>query len=163
MTHLTVIADHQCVFSSIFGTIITSFVVIIGWWVNNSLAKSRQLRNEQLTKKEELFRELDNLDNAIREYYVGEKEKHNSAKHEIDAKFSRLSGMIENLGNASKETKVYERFTALFEATTDGTFETDKISNEVFEEKYKRILLIREQLFSEIETLFNEQVKSPSK
>lgn len=157
MSDLSIITDSSCILASIIGTLITSATVILGWWVTNNHANNRQVRNEQLAKKEELCRELDQLDNAIREYYVGAQTKHNLAKFEIDARFSRLSEMIEHIRQVHDNAKIYEKFTALFEATTDGSFGSENISNEVFEEKYKRILLVKELLYSEIEATFGNK------
>lgn len=148
------IAIEPCLIYSLIGTIITSIVVIVGWSVNNSHANARQARIELIAKKDELCRDLDKLDDATREYYAGPEDKRNLAKLEIEAKLSSLDKIIELIEQKHNEKKLYKKFTSLYEAITDGSFGSDNINNEVSKEKYKRILLAKEQLYSEIEATF---------
>lgn len=155
---------EQCLFYSLIGTTITSTVVIIGWIVNNSHANARQVRTEQLAKKEEINSCLGELENAVRDYYAGPENKRNLAKFEILGKLDRLSQIIDHLiKHHSNEENLYKKFTSMYEAITDGSFGSDTINNEASEEKYKRILLAKNQLCSEIETTFCNILSNNSK
>lgn len=164
MSVCTVISDQPC----LIGSLVTSIVVIIGWWVNNLAAKKRQERNErlaeenavrqqQLAKKEELLRNLDKLDDATCEYYSGSEEKRKLARNEILAKSSRIDKIIERLEQANSDKKLYKKYTALYEAITDGSFGAENFIEEVLDEKFKRILTAKEELYSEIEVNFDNK------
>lgn len=154
MTEIMEIINQNCLIFEIGGVTITSIVIIIGWIVTNNFAKKRQARIEQLAKKEELYKEIDKLVIAAREYYVGDIGKRKIANLEIvdqTGNIDRIIGIIE-AGNS----ELYKKYTVLYEAITDGSFGSDEnIDSKLSEEKYKRIILAKNQLCIEIEAKFN--------
>lgn len=139
--------------SPVVVAIITCALTSIGWYVNNSFAKSRASRKETRTIVDSLNELFDKLIKAASGYYCsGLTETQETSRQEIHAHMSRLAQLIDRLEKLDPTSRLNQRLVPLFEAITGGDFESANVKRgDVGTEKHKRIILLADNVRNECE------------
>lgn len=136
---------------TIFGWLVTA----IGWLVANFQANHRERRKEIRAEVDRLISTLDGLLEAAREYYTSNGNNREEPRLRIHTLINRSSSQIEFLETRKNGPEMNIRMAALFEAITDGNFESKKLKPQPLSgERYVRIAAATENLSSTVERWF---------
>lgn len=139
-------------------------ITVVGWIVANIVANARETRKEKRSQIESFRALLDELLDASRIYYTSNiKEEQFTSSLDIHRRINRIQQMIENFDSDTiiKKQNNYPKFVLLYEAVTGGDFESkDTKRGAAHSERYKRIVTLSDQLFSDIERSFESHYQN---
>jgi len=131
------------------------FVTAIGWLFANYQANRRENRKEVRAEVDRVISTVHDLLEAARDYYTTINNEREEARLRIHTLIARASRQIEQLDKHRKSTGAYPRFAVLFEAITDGNFESKKLKPESLSgERYARITAAAENYLAKVEEWF---------
>lgn len=127
-------------------------VTAMGWLVANFQANKREKRKELRAEIDRVILTVHGLLEAARQYYTKAGDDREDARLRIHTLINRASGQIELLDRHQDDPKVQSRFVSLYEAITNGDFESKDLKPAPLSgERYTRIAFAAENLVSKIE------------
>lgn len=135
-------------------------VTVIGWFVVNTLADSRETRKEVRAKIDKLNQVIEELICASNTYFCcGKTGEQNIALSKIYFSAEKLSELADRLEKFDSSLEVRRKTDELYEAiTSDNEFGSKvKWDADVYVEKSQRLALISRQIDTTCEQWFNKQ------